>query len=214
VSIAREPGRGAAAAALIAASLLLPPLAHLARYREHWLVPSLLLGALQCAALAFAAAGLGRAGLLAAPAALAAYAALAGFAAAGSVTLAAALSHAAIYGTVLWLFGTSLLPGRTPLVTRLARRTEPVMTPRIAAYTRGVTVLWAGFGALQLLASAILLLAGATRAWSLLVNVLDLPLVAATFALEYAWRRWHLRGERLATLRETALAFTRRHRVP
>ena len=123
---------------------------------------------------------------------------------------ATALSHGALYLGITLLFGLSLLPRREALVSRLARRVEPCVTPALLAYTRGVTWLWTGFGVAQLAGSAVLLAAAPLPVWSGFVNLLDAPLVGLTFAAEYGVRRWRFRGTRLASLADTARAFGRR----
>jgi uncharacterized membrane protein len=115
------------------------------------------------------------------------------------------LSHAVLYGCLLALFAGSLRPGRTPLVSRLARRIRGHLSPAVVAYTRGVTIVWCWFCVAQLAGSAMLFLMAPRAVWSLFVNVLDTPLLAALFAGEYLVRRWWLPAEQhspfMATLR-------------
>ncbi len=106
----------------------------------------------------------------------------------------AGLSHLALFGGLLALFGATLLPGRTPLVTQLAERLDPGFHPGMAGYTRAVTGAWCLFFAGQLLASLLLLLLAPAAAWSMLVNVLDVVLVAVMFGAEYGVRRLRFRG--------------------
>ena len=105
------------------------------------------------------------------------------------------LSHALIYSSLLLLFGQSLRPGSTPLVTGLALRLRGTMTPAIARYTRTVTKAWCVFFLAQLLVSATLLAIAPHRVWSLFVNVLDGPAVLGMFLCEFAVRWWRFRGE-------------------
>jgi uncharacterized membrane protein len=98
------------------------------------------------------------------------------------------VTHAALYLGLLVVFGRTLLPGREPLVTRLARRFEDPLPPVVARYTRGVTWAWALFAAGQLAGSALLLCLAPAATWSLFVNALEWPLIAAMFAAEYACR--------------------------
>ena len=109
---------------------------------------------------------------------------------------AAGLSHLAVFGGLLILFGATLLPGRTPLVTRLAGRLDPGFHPGMAGYTRAVTFAWCLFFAGQLLASLLLLLFAPAAVWSLFVNVLDVAFVALMFLGEYGVRRLRFRGHR------------------
>ncbi|MBV9748521.1 MAG: hypothetical protein JO157_06895 [Acetobacteraceae bacterium] len=115
----------------------------------------------------------------------------------------AGLSHLALFGGLLALFGATLLPGRTPLVTQLAERLDPGFHPSMAGYTRAVTWAWCLLFAGELLASLLLLLFAPAAAWSLFVNGLDVALVALMFLGEYGVRRLRFRGREhvpLATL--------------
>ena len=59
---------------------------------------------------------------------------------------------------LLWLaffFGRTLWRGREPLITRIARVSDPALAPELLRYTRALTALWcAYFVAAALLASA------------------------------------------------------------
>ena len=165
-------GRGllpAAALAAVQAGVAAVALPALLRKERSWWVPLLLL-----AALAWGAGRLLGHGLLA----------------------FAGLSHLALFGGLLALFGATLLPGRTPLVTRLAERLDPGFHPGMAGYTRAVTWAWCLFFAGQLLTSLLLLLFAPAAAWSLFVNVLDVVFVALMFGAEYGVRRLRFRGHR------------------
>ena len=119
------------------------------------------------------------------------------------VVAALLVSHTAVYGGLALLFGRSLLPGREPLVTAMARAVEPELTPAMRVYTRRVTWLWALYGPVQITLSLLLLRFGTLQAWSVFVNLVDLPILAATLGLEFAARRWLLGGSSQATLRDT-----------
>jgi uncharacterized membrane protein len=105
----------------------------------------------------------------------------------GLVTASAA-GHWLIYATLLWTFASTLPPGREPLIRAMARRLHGALTPELARYTRRVTIAWSGFFAAQLATSVTLFLFAPLTVWSFFVNILDLPLVAAMFAAEYAVR--------------------------
>lgn len=107
---------------------------------------------------------------------------------------AAGSSHALLHAGLLALFAASLLAGRTPLVTRLARRLNPAFHPGMEGYTRAVTIAWCLFFAAQLVASMVLLPL-APDAWRLFVTVLSLPSAALMALAEYGVRRWRFRGE-------------------
>lgn len=135
-------------------------------------------------------------------------------AAEASVLLVSAASHAAIYAGLLALFGGSLRRGRTDLVTGMAERLRPDLTPAMRRYTRGVTRAWCAFFALQLLVSAGLGLLAPAEAWSLFVNVLDAPLVALMFLGEHAVRRLVFPGYPHASIAEVVRAFGRDRAAP
>ena len=101
---------------------------------------------------------------------------------------ASAISHAAIYVGLLTLFGRTLLAGREPLITWIARRIRGSLTDEMLVYTRRVTIAWCLFFAGQLAMSALLFAFAPPAVWSFFINVLDLPLVAAMFLTEYAYR--------------------------
>ena len=96
--------------------------------------------------------------------------------------------HAGINLFLLWVFGRTLRPGREPLITGFARGVHDTLPPFIEAYTRSVTIAWCIVFALQVIVSLILFAYASRESWSLFVNVLSLPLVAATFVVEYAYR--------------------------
>lgn len=98
------------------------------------------------------------------------------------------IPHAAVYLSLLWFFGRTLAGGREPLITGFARRVHGSLPPEMAAYTRHLTLAWCVFFIAQPLTSAALLAWGTLDAWSLFVNVLNLPLVALMFAAEYLYR--------------------------
>jgi len=99
--------------------------------------------------------------------------------------------HAAAYLFLLWLFGRTLRRGRVPLVTRVARRVHGALAPEIEAYTRGVTLAWCVFFAAQVTLSVLLFAFAPLAAWSLFINVLNVPLLALMFGSEYLYRAAH-----------------------
>ena len=119
------------------------------------------------------------------------------------------LSHAVIYTSLLLLFGQSLRPGRTALVTGLAQRLRGRLVPAMVDYTRNVTKAWCVFFLAQLAGSATLLALAPDWAWSLFVNVLDGPAVAAMFLAEFAIRRWRFRDEQHFSPLAVARSFVR-----
>jgi uncharacterized membrane protein len=111
----------------------------------------------------------------------------------GFVTVSA-LTHWTIYGGLLLMFARTLRRGREPLITALARRMHDDFSADLARYTRRVTIAWTCFFAVQLVASIALFCLAPLVVWSFFVNVVDLPLVAAMFLVEYACRLRCLRN--------------------
>lgn len=86
------------------------------------------------------------------------------------------------------LFGSSLLPGREPLITRLARRVHGGLPKEIATYTVGVTWLWTIYFGATIILSLLLYFFAPLNVWSFFANVLGLPIVIAIFIGEYWYR--------------------------
>jgi uncharacterized membrane protein len=94
----------------------------------------------------------------------------------------------------LW-WAPTLRAGRTPFVTQIATAIRGPLSPEHAAYTRGVTILWVGVFVALALAGAATALWGSAALWSLVTNLLSPLLIGLVFAVEYAYRRHHLRHE-------------------
>lgn len=107
---------------------------------------------------------------------------------------AAALSHWAIYGSLLVTFGSSLRRGRVPLITAMARRMHGELSEEMVRYTGQVTRAWCGFFVFQLSTSILLFCFAPLLWWSTFVNLLDIPMVAAMFGAEHLCRRHCLRN--------------------
>ena len=178
-------------------SLLVAPLMHAALTHDRLLLPAIGAGAAQAGLGVWLATPRWRGGqwsrCIAAGLAGGAVLASGLWTARLSLGALSGLTHAALYLMLLTIFAGSLRPGRTPAATLVARAAHGPLSPELLRYTRGVTWLWAGFSALQLLLSLLLLILGSTRAWSLFVNTLDLPLMLLLFAGEYAYRRHRFR---------------------
>jgi uncharacterized membrane protein len=125
----------------------------------------------------------------------------------------AGLPHAAAYTFLLWLFGRTLQPGREALITAVARRFHGSLPVYMELYTRRLTGAWCVFFAAQLVLSALLLAFASLATWSLFVNVLNLPLVAAMFVGDYAFRVLRYRGYPHASIAQAMRAFASHLRV-
>lgn len=111
------------------------------------------------------------------------------------------------------LFAHTLANGRTPLIARVIavlEGPERLAQPRVAAYARGLTRAWALLLGAQALLLALLIACAAPHgllasfgiaspiavtgdAWRAYLHFGSYAVVLAFFAIEYAWRRWHLR---------------------
>ena len=102
----------------------------------------------------------------------------------------------------LLLFGATLLPGREPLITVLARAMGEPDSPAMARYTRRVTEAWTAFFAGLLALGIGLALWASPVVWSLFMNFGSYLLVAAFFLVEFRLRGRLLPGHRYARLRD------------
>lgn len=105
---------------------------------------------------------------------------------------------------LMLLFGASLRAGAEPLCARLAAtlRGQP-LAPDVARYTRQVTVAWTVFFAAMIVLSLALFALAPVAVWSLVANVLFMPMICAMFFVEYLVRRRVLRDEPHVSLSTT-----------
>lgn len=118
-----------------------------------------------------------------------------------------------VNASLAYLFAHTLAQRRTPLIARLIgviESPERAALPRVAAYARGLTLAWAlVLGAQAIVLAAMIACAvpdGALAAfgiappfairgdaWREYLHFGSYAAVLAFFAIEYAYRRWHLR---------------------
>lgn len=89
-----------------------------------------------------------------------------------------------------WAFGSSLLPGRTPLITRMALAVRGSMGPDLTRYMRRQTQLWTGLFAVMVLTSLLLIALGQRELWSLQSNFLNYLACGAMFVGDHLYRQW------------------------
>ena len=134
---------------------------------------------------------------------------------AARIELALLVETLAFQLAIAALFASSLRPGREALVTRLARMARGGHLPAVAVpYTRKVTAAWALFFVSIALASCALFATVPVAWWSLFVNLLVWPLVAAMFAVEYLVRRRVLSQLDHVSPLAGVTAFSRRRAAP
>lgn len=118
-------------------------------------------------------------------------------------------SHAAANLFLLWYFGSTLAPGREPIITRFARRVHGALQPAMERFTRQLTIAWCAFFAAQLIASAMLYAFASLNAWSLFINLLNLPLLALMFVGQSVYRSLRYPDCPRASIWQSVEAFTK-----
>jgi uncharacterized membrane protein len=169
-----------------------PPAAHLALVMRHGTAVAAILIAIQAALMAWIASSslTQRAFRVGACALIALYVLILSRFTVGGPLVASAVPHAMAYLTLLVVFAVSLQPGREAIVTILARKARGALSGEIVRYTRRVTWAWCWFFVAQLMGSLVLLLFAPLDAWSLFVNLCNLPLIGAMLCAEYVYRQW------------------------
>jgi uncharacterized membrane protein len=132
----------------------------------------------------------------------------------GGPLVASAVPHAMVYLTLLVVFAVSLQPGREATVTILARKARGALSGEIVRYTRRVTWAWCWFFVAQLMGSLVLLLFAPLDAWSLFVNLCNLPLIGAMLCAEYIYRQWRHAAHPPERLADMVRSFRQVRAVP
>jgi uncharacterized membrane protein len=117
--------------------------------------------------------------------------------------------HAGIHLLLFGGFAMSLLPGRMSLISMVAQRVHNPLSPSMLAYTRRITVLWAGYFIAMAVVSVWVYAACEWSTWSLLANLITPLVIVALFVGEYAVRyRLHPEFER-SSLTDALHAYSR-----
>jgi len=119
------------------------------------------------------------------------------------------ISHAAAYLFLLWYFGRTLTRGREPLITRFARSIHGELQPAMELFMRKETITWCVFFAGQLIVSVLLLVFAPLSAWSLFINLLNLPLLAFMFVGLFGYRAIRYPDYPQASIWQAIQAFTK-----
>jgi len=108
------------------------------------------------------------------------------------------LQHGALHLLMAWAFAATLQPGRTALITLLARgvhgRLGQTFTPEMAVYTRQLTRVWCVYFVGMVLVSALLYALAPWPWWSWFCTVLT-PLSAVALFLGEHMLRYRLHPE-------------------
>lgn len=103
------------------------------------------------------------------------------------------LTNAIIINTaLLWLFGSSLANGRTPLCTRLAMLVHKEMPQTIVTYTRWLTLAWALFFAIQIFFWTGLFFVVPAALWLELISISPPVMIIGFFAADWLTRQFVL----------------------
>lgn len=111
-------------------------------------------------------------------------------------------------GIAGWFAGT-LLPGREPLITYVARRVHGQLPAPIERYTRHITWAWTLWLTGLALVSVLLFAFASRAAWSTFANLLFFPLIALLFVGEYCYRILRYAWFKPASLADSIRAFQR-----
>ncbi|CAN5134860.1 hypothetical protein BH10PSE17_BH10PSE17_38500 [soil metagenome] len=99
------------------------------------------------------------------------------------------IEHVSMNAAAGLVFGLSLRPGHTPLITTIARRVHGELPPRIDRYTRRSTVAWTLYFGVICVASIALFLSGSIDRWSWLANIVTPLGIALLFVGDFVLRR-------------------------
>jgi len=120
------------------------------------------------------------------------------------------VQHVAIHFLLAFVFGSTLAPGREPLVTALARRVHGSLTPAMIAYSRKVNVAWTIYFVAMALASVVVFATAPFAVWATFANLVTPLAIVVMFVGEYLLRyRLHPEFER-ATLAQAMRAYADR----
>lgn len=120
---------------------------------------------------------------------LAGIAAVAGWDIATPTPLAVYMPPIVVPAALAWVFGRTLLPGRTALITHFAINVMGDDMPGTARYTRGVTFYWTLIFVLLALEALLLGVYASWPVWSLFTNCINYLVVVCAFVAEFALRR-------------------------
>ncbi|MEA1889196.1 MAG: hypothetical protein U9N50_05370 [Pseudomonadota bacterium] len=109
--------------------------------------------------------------------------------AAGNEQLIVKLIPLTVNGVLLWFFASTLVSGKTPLITRFASLMREDMPPAVMVYTRWATIAWSGYFLVMFILSLILAITAPIELWSFFSNVLSYVLLVLMFLAEFTVRR-------------------------
>lgn len=90
---------------------------------------------------------------------------------------------------LLMYFGLTLLPGREPLITSIARSVRGTLIPAMEKYTRTLTQMWCWVFLAMTLAAIVLPLLQQPKLWSWITNVINYGVIGSLFIGEFILRK-------------------------
>lgn len=119
------------------------------------------------------------------------------------------LQHAGIQALLGVAFARTLRAGQVPMVSRFAAMIHGPLTPALARYTRQVTWAWSLYFAFMTGLSLLLFWLAPIEVWSAFANLLNLPLLGLMFSAEYVARLFVLEPSDRAGPLEAIRAYRR-----
>ncbi|WP_437557607.1 hypothetical protein [Acidithiobacillus sulfuriphilus] len=98
------------------------------------------------------------------------------------------IQRSGIFVLLTTVFGVTLLPGHTPIISHIADLVHGPLSERVALYTRHVTIAWAFFFATMTGLPLVIFLFAPQHLLFLLTNIITVTLVASMFFAEYIVR--------------------------
>jgi uncharacterized membrane protein len=105
-----------------------------------------------------------------------------------AVPYLACIPPLAAFAFMAHFFGRTLRAGSEPLISRIARKSDPDMSPEVVRYTRTLTGVWSACFAALFVATLALMFLLPTEAASRWVQSLGCAVPVALFVGEHAWR--------------------------
>lgn len=96
--------------------------------------------------------------------------------------------HAAIHLMLAGGFAATLRPGRTPLITAMAKSLHAHWSPELELYTTALTRLWVWYFIAMVLVSLLIYAAFPWTVWTLFCTIFTPASAALLFVGEHAWR--------------------------
>ena len=98
------------------------------------------------------------------------------------------IQRSGIFALLAMVFGVTLLPGRTPMISRIADLVHGPLSEQVARYTRHVTMAWTFLFATMTALPPIIFIFSPHQLLFILTNTISLTLVVSMLLVEYIVR--------------------------